>query len=155
MDPVQQRLREKIEGLETLLDRLERTFPLKESEARQREEQLAAAEKEVSKMEQEKSNHDGSFIKEKDLLQNLRTQTTNRLAAFGRGLRTVYSEMDRATWHHSKPIGPLGMRVQLLDLDYRDAVQSHLGAILCGFAARDKRDADTMQGILRKCVDNK
>jgi hypothetical protein len=81
---------------------------------------------------------------------NLEAQRGDRLQAFGRGIKLIMDDINRTRWEHSKPIGPLGMHVKLLDMTYKDAMHSLMGGLLCGFAVRTARDRQTLMEIFRK-----
>lgn len=87
----------------------------------------------------------------KESIDNLKTQATNRLSAFGSRMDSVMREIDAARWVHSKPIGPLGMYVKLKDPRYQNAFHSVMGMTLCQFAVRCDQDRRTMMEILKRC----
>lgn len=153
-DPKQAKIRSDIEKLEVVLAKMVRELPIKQELVKQREDELIPAEKEVDSMTQQRDRQAALESQARSKLNSLQSQTTDRTSAFGRGLQKVWSEMDKVTWRH-RPIGPIGMHVQLVDLAYREIISSSLGQILCGFIVLDKQDKAHMMRILRYCVESK
>ena len=151
-DENQARLRKAIEEHEALVRRLQRDLPIKTQKVNDREAERDTAERELHETRAQFSYHNENVQKLQNTIKNLEGQAANRNSAFGHRLELVFNEIDRATWVHSKPLGPLGMYVQLEDHRYKDIVSTLLGSLLCSFAVRHARDKQTLMNILRQCV---
>ena len=74
------------------------------------------------------------------------------MATFGTGLDHVFKEFDRAKWVDSRPLGPLGAYVELLDTGYQKTMSSLLGQLMCCFAVKCSQDKQTLMEILKRCA---
>ena len=149
-DPRQVEIRKSIESHEQLHLKLKRDEPLKEMKVQEKEKEFQRAESEEESIEQTYSDAVQKVNFSNNTLRNLERQTTNRLSAFGTNLEGVLDDINRTKWVHSKPIGPLGMHVQLENDKYKRAITAYLGPMMCSFAARCKADQTTLIGILKR-----
>ena len=151
-DPEVTRLRDLIQKHQTLTANLRRSRPKLEQTITDAEAALVLAEaanRTATETRLEASNLEAEQARKID---NLKSQTGNRLNAFGRRIDLVMREIDRARWIAGKPIGPLGMFVSLTDPRYRDTFHKQMGHTLCQFAVRNDQDRKTMMGILNRCA---
>lgn len=151
VDPAIAKLRQDIEGHSELLSNLRRQRPRTEQDVQEAESAFEVAQEAESKAQSEALQAAKNEQASKEAIDNLRSQSTNRLNAFGSQMPLVMAEINKARWSHSKPIGPLGMHVKLKNVKYRDAFHRVLGSTLCQFAVRCEQDRRTMMEILKRC----
>lgn len=138
--------------LEAQRNKLQPQVGLKEQAIRDKEAQVAQLD---DKIEEANGRCIESNKEARDLesgLERMQRQTENRLSVFGNNIEVVMRAIDRAKWH-VRPVGPLGMFVELQDMNYRDVLHSYLGAQLCTWAVQDQRDRAQLMAILRKAAD--
>jgi hypothetical protein len=143
-------LRKDVERLEVLHAKLDRELPMKEEAIKAKEEEKSLAEGEVERLQGEKGRKEKEVSEAQQILSNLKSQSTNRVAAFGTNIEWVLREIDKAKWHGDKPVGPIGLHVSLKHAKYKQAVLSWLGYHLCGFMVSDGRDRQTMLAIMQR-----
>jgi chromosome segregation ATPase len=150
-DPEVARLRDLIQQHQALTARLRRQRPKIEDDIINAETALARAEEAETIATNTRMAASQAEREQAQRIESLKAQSGNRLNAFGRRIDMVMSEIDRARWTASKPIGPLGLHVKLTDPRYKDAFHRYFGQILCQFAVRNDTDRRTMMDILKRC----
>lgn len=138
--------------LESQRNKLQPQVGLKEQVIRDKEAQVNELE---AKIEEANGRCMESNREARDLeggLERMQRQTDNRLSVFGSNIETVMRAIDRAQWH-VRPVGPLGMFVELQDMYYRDVLHSYLGAQLCTWAVQDQRDRAQLMSILKRAAE--
>lgn len=94
----------------------------------------------------EKISHLHSF------LQRCRDAERNRITAFGGpDMPRVMAAIERETHWRSKPIGPLGLHIQLNDLMWAPLIESVLADPLNAFVVTNHDDRARLARILRSC----
>lgn len=150
-DPEVIRLRAKVTQLDDLLAKLRREKPILERKVRDAEEALAQANDAEGAANGALLSATSAEKEMSDRIANLKSQSTNRMNAFGNNIQAVILEIDRAHWVKGRPLGPLGMHVKLEDSRYIDAFHSVLAPTLCSFAVKCDQDRRTMASILDRC----
>ncbi|TYJ58578.1 hypothetical protein B9479_000788 [Cryptococcus floricola] len=153
-EPDQQDAREKLlarrNKLEDILGKMKLERPARE---RDRDEKF----QEQNKLKAELNGIDGAigdcdqqrqYIKRQ--IDDVHKSKHNRLLAFGHNIEPLMREINRTQWKHSKPIGPMGMHVNLEDMRYAEVLQAFLGSLLCGFAVRDHEDSVKLGEMIRR-----
>lgn len=150
-NPRERELQERRKKLEDGLSSLRRRLPEAERKATDAAQELDRAEAEYTALESRRDDIRVQLDRAKQSAATLQRQSTDRMAVYGQGFDKVMARIRQARWHHSEPLGPLGLYVQLEDMRYRDAAHATLGQLLCGFAVRDHRDKHTLLNILKEC----
>lgn len=150
-DPAIAKLRKDIDDHLQLISNLRRQKPKTESDLQEAVKALEQAEAKEDTLQNEAMEAQRLASEHSTVIENLKMQAKNRITAFGDRMELVMREVERAPWRHSKPIGPLGMHVKLLDMRYQKAFQRVMGSTLCQFAVRCEEDRRTMTDILQRC----
>lgn len=153
--PEQAKTKADIRKIEELVNSLKRELPIREADVNDKLSAAQQAEEEENRIRGDLFQAEEGIKRTTQALNGLRSQMNNRLLAFGQGIDQVLKDIDRARWRHSKPIGPLGMHVQLLDWDYKDLMSSLLGGLMNAFAVRCSEDRHTLFQILDNAVKTK
>ncbi|WRT67894.1 uncharacterized protein IL334_004868 [Kwoniella shivajii] len=135
---------------EELIAKLRKEKPRRQQQYVEKSADLKAAKRDVQEVQYRIDQQNSTARGIQDKINNLETQSVNRLSAFGQGLDNVMRDIQRTKWRHSPPLGPLGMFVKLDDMGYRDIIQTILGQTLCSFAVQDNHDRSTLIQILQR-----
>lgn len=84
-------------------------------------------------------------------LEGLTQQSFNRINAFGNNLPQVRSRIDQMQWYGQKPVGPLGLFVNLRDSSdqqWAEVMRIALGRLMPSFAVTDPRDRQPLHDLL-------
>lgn len=110
---------------------------------------LRETEQRLENIRKDSSSIAGSIIQEADKIKRLQQQSSgNRLNAFGRGLQGLQAEIDRRSWHGPKPLGPLGLYINLSDMRYKSTLLASLGSTMLQYAVQDPRDRNQLHGLI-------
>ncbi|ORX37312.1 hypothetical protein BD324DRAFT_440475 [Kockovaella imperatae] len=134
-----------------LLKRLQEDAPRKLKALETLQAQGQVIDREVDDLVVKKGSVEQNIRNIEDRIKRLREQSGDRLNLFGTGLDRVRQAIDhpRQPWKGGKPIGPLGMYVNLEDPMYRKVACSVLGTTLCGFAVKHPDDKVQLLSILQ------
>ena len=78
-------------------------------------------------------------------------QEHDRLAAFGVNMTAVLAAIEKGCWVGHKPVGPLGMHVELEDAEkWGDIMRISIGHQMRAFAITDARDFGPLKSILQR-----
>lgn len=143
--------REKLQKLRILYDQLVREKPIREEELAKATQACDAAKKDIENWEPKRSSLEQQLGEANGRLQNLQSQASDRLSAFGDKMDLVLRAINAEQWERGKPIGPLGMYVKLNDTTYQAALHSFMGSTLCQFVVHCDADRVKMMRILQKC----
>lgn len=109
-----------------------------------------AAEEAVSEIEAQQSELLSQLQSARQGLINMERASSDRLNKFGENVHLVMNEINKANWRN-KPVGPMGLHVQLDDQAYRQAFESMLGSMLCTWVVTCDADKETLRNILSAC----
>ncbi|KAJ2411882.1 Structural maintenance of chromosomes protein 6, partial [Coemansia sp. RSA 2530] len=84
-------------------------------------------------------------------LEEMMRSTSNSLNAFGQGIVEALDMIDRAKWHNTKPIGPIGRFVKLRDPKWARIIETTLDKSLNSFLVESHADRTTLDAIFRRC----
>ncbi|KAJ2089482.1 Structural maintenance of chromosomes protein 6 [Coemansia sp. RSA 986] len=137
-------LKENIEGENAKIE--EHRMRQREYEARVNElrETKSAKDREVHRLQTEEN-------KARSNLENLKSQTSNRLSAFGNGVPEALTIIEKTRWHSARPVGPLGMYVKLRKKEWSDIIETTLDKSLNAFLVTSHADRTTLDSIFRRC----
>lgn len=152
VNPEQAKLQEQLAKAEANLSGLQRRLPQSEREVTNAKAAYEEADKEQSQADAACAEVERKLSDLKRSKEQLEARRTDRLAPYGRNVRSVMQAIDSAQWKHSKPIGPLGLHVKLKDNAYRNCISNMLGGTLCAFAVRDRADQHQLLRIFDQCA---
>lgn len=148
-DPKQRALKDKIKDRQTRIRKFRAELPVIEKRVENLTHERDARQEAVEKMESEILLLRDQASKALSRLRDLSGQANNRVDAFGEKMDLVIRDIRSKRWRDPQgPLGPLGMHVKLEDWHYRDAIQSFMGAALCGFAVTNQEDLHNLQRLL-------
>ena len=78
----------------------------------------------------------------------LEAHKKDKLSKFGTNITQVLQDIDRHQWAGVKPLGPLGLYVDLKDKLYADLMRSNLGNQMTAFAISHDQDRGPLKKIL-------
>ncbi|GMK57361.1 hypothetical protein CspeluHIS016_0401950 [Cutaneotrichosporon spelunceum] len=151
VNPEQLRLQQQLEAAEAQKSGLVRMLPQNERAVATAKAAVDETETALRAAENEYNEADRNTNDIRRNLDNLQARRTDRLAPYGRNLRSVMQAIESTQWKHSKPIGPIGLYVKLVDPVYRNCFSNMLGSSLCSFVVRDPADQNTLQRIFEQC----
>ncbi|BEJ01991.1 hypothetical protein CcaverHIS631_0606730 [Cutaneotrichosporon cavernicola] len=150
-NPEQVRLQKQLEAAEAQKSGLVRMLPQNERAVATAKAAVDETQNALKEAEREYNEAERSVNEVSRSLENLQARRTDRLAPYGRNLRSVMQAIESTQWKHSKPIGPIGLHVKLMDPVYRHCFSNMLGSSLCSFVVRDPADQNTLQRIFEQC----
>ena len=133
-----------------LVKRLQDDAPRKEKLLVELRDQLGKIDREMEEISNKRTASNSKNQEIDRRIEGLRRQMGNRLQAFGQNVDQILRAIDRSSWKGAKPIGPLGMAVNLEDSLYANVICSTMGNTLCGFAVTTPDDQRQLLGIMQK-----
>ncbi|KAJ2518062.1 Structural maintenance of chromosomes protein 6 [Coemansia sp. RSA 2049] len=137
-------LKEAIERENAKIEDLQTQQRDTETRTNELREARSAADREVHRLRAEEREA-------KTSLESLKSQTSNRLSAFGKGVPEALGIIERTQWQSSKPVGPLGMHLKLRKREWSNIIETTLDKSLNAFLVTSHADRATLDGIFRRC----
>jgi chromosome segregation ATPase len=137
--------------METALRKFQQEVPLRERQVNDLDKELYKAQDAVADIDHQLGGVNSQIMSVQDQLSTIQRQSSNRLSAYGDGVNLVLDEIAKARWQRGKPVGPMGLFVQLEDRTYRAACESLLGSMMCTWVVQCDTDRETLRRILADC----
>ncbi|KAJ3246961.1 Structural maintenance of chromosomes protein 6 [Chytriomyces hyalinus] len=136
----------RMNSLNEEIDRLETERNTIESDSRNANEQFNRIRNDINLL--------------KDQIRHFEKSGYDRLSAYGPSMQKVLNEINaveqRGGWKDHKPIGPLGLFINLRNPEFKRPIEAVLGQLLKSFVVASSEDRIRLNGILRdqRCQSN-
>ncbi|KAK0101479.1 Structural maintenance of chromosomes protein 6 [Cadophora gregata] len=114
------------------------------------EEHLKEAQAEMSKLESPLRAKTEELKSAKARLSSLGSNRGDRMAGFDKNMPTLLRAIQADRAFREKPIGPLGLHIQLLQPKWSNVIESTLGNALNGFIVTSKADSLRLKDHLKR-----
>ncbi|CAG8433302.1 13049_t:CDS:10 [Ambispora gerdemannii] len=142
--------RAEIEEKENEVSQIKQKLDRSRSDVRESEEAIAHAQRQKDLLGENLRLTSAEIGRSRHFLQQLHEKRENRLKVFGYNLPQVVEAINRETRFVHKPVGPLGMYVQLLRPEWAKAVESIVGSTMVAFAVQNHADRNLLSEIMRR-----
>jgi chromosome segregation ATPase len=84
-----------------------------------------------------------------EMMKQCKKQQDNAFVPYGKNIKELVEQIGQMQWHGEKPLGPLGLYVQVKDPElWADLLRSQLVQYLTAFAITDARDRPQLKRLL-------
>ncbi|CAG8497689.1 11743_t:CDS:10 [Ambispora leptoticha] len=142
--------RAEIEEKEKEVSELKSKLEERRSDVREAEEAIAHAQRQKDLLGENLHLTSTEIGRSRYLLEQLHEKKENRLKVFGYNLPQVVDAINRETRFVHKPVGPLGMYVQLLRPEWAKAVESIIGSTMVAFSVQNHADRNLLSEIMKR-----
>ncbi|KAL5323388.1 hypothetical protein ACEPPN_007923 [Leptodophora sp. 'Broadleaf-Isolate-01'] len=121
-----------------------------EEEKPRLEESLRRAQVDVTKLESPLRAKTEEFNNAKSRLFSLSSNRGNRMAGFDNNMPNLLKAIQAERGFREKPVGPMGLHMQLLQPKWSNMIESTLGGALNGFIVTNKPDQMRLRDLLKR-----
>ncbi|KAJ2550115.1 Structural maintenance of chromosomes protein 6 [Coemansia sp. RSA 1933] len=133
-------LKESIEGENATIEELQMQQREYETLVSEHRETKSAKDREVHRLKADEREA-------RTNVESLKSQTSNRLSAFGKGVPEALALIEKKRWQSTRPIGPLGMYVKLRKKEWSDIIETTLDKTLNAFLVTSHADRTQLDSI--------
>ncbi|KDQ21431.1 hypothetical protein BOTBODRAFT_168698 [Botryobasidium botryosum FD-172 SS1] len=108
------------------------------------------AEAAVGRMEQDINRLKKTIADSENRINHLTNQKSNKLASFGNNVQRVIDIIQNESWFGERPVGPLGLYVDVKKRDWADLMRKAIGNSMSAYGITDPRDNAKLRNILNQ-----
>ncbi|KZT64630.1 P-loop containing nucleoside triphosphate hydrolase protein [Daedalea quercina L-15889] len=138
----------KIDAAEAAMREVEEQLTAVRAEKAEKEQEMQTAEDQGKALEAQKDEAQREIMNAQGALQQCVEAEKNKLAPYGNSMAQILATIEEMSWHGNRPVGPLGLFVNVKDRVWAPLMRVQLGSLMTAFAITDSRDRAALGQLL-------